>query len=147
MTSDFLPLLCIQHFLFPAPVACKNLLSSRLNFCKIFLFQVYLISFRPPPLPDCTEWEWGRFVDSFESEVFTEVLFVYFRMYMWTRKLQVLLIYGTEALFFFLVEVKLLSRVLVFATPWMAGHQASPSMGFSRQEYWSGLSFPLVMGV
>ena len=33
---------------------------------------------------------------------------------------------------------KLLSRVWLFATPWMAAHQAPPSMGFSRHEYWSG---------
>ena len=29
-----------------------------------------------------------------------------------------------------------------FATPWTAGYEAPPSMGFSRQEYWSGLPFP-----
>ena len=37
------------------------------------------------------------------------------------------------------VKVKSLSRVRLFATPWTAIHQAPPSMGFSRQEYWSGL--------
>ena len=36
------------------------------------------------------------------------------------------------------VKVKSLSRVLLLATPWTAAHQAPPSMGFSRQEYWSG---------
>ena len=40
------------------------------------------------------------------------------------------------------VKVKSLSRVRLFATPWIAAHQAPPSMGFSRQEYWSGLPFP-----
>ena len=40
------------------------------------------------------------------------------------------------------VKVKLLSRVRLFATPWTVVYQASPSMGFSRQEYWSGLPFP-----
>ena len=40
------------------------------------------------------------------------------------------------------VKVKLLSRVQLFATPWTVAHQAPPSMGFSRQEYWSGLPFP-----
>ena len=35
-----------------------------------------------------------------------------------------------------------LSRVRLFATPWTVGHQAPPSMGFSRQEYWSGMPFP-----
>ena len=32
--------------------------------------------------------------------------------------------------------------VLLFATPWTVAYQAPPSMGFSRQEYWSGLPFP-----
>ena len=36
------------------------------------------------------------------------------------------------------VKVKSLSRVWLLATPWTAAHQAPPSMGFSRQEYWSG---------
>ena len=40
------------------------------------------------------------------------------------------------------VKVKLLSRVQLFATPWIVGHQAPPSMWFPRQEYWSGLPFP-----
>ena len=43
---------------------------------------------------------------------------------------------------FYLSEVKLLSRVRLFATPCTAAHQAALSMGFSRQEYWSGLPFP-----
>ena len=37
------------------------------------------------------------------------------------------------------VKVKLLSRVWLLATPWTAAYQAPPSMGFSRQEYWSGV--------
>ena len=40
------------------------------------------------------------------------------------------------------VKVKLFSRIRLFATPWSVAYQASPSMGFSRQEYWSGLPFP-----
>ena len=40
------------------------------------------------------------------------------------------------------VKVKLLSRVQLFATPWTVAYQAPPPMGFSRQEYWSGLPFP-----
>ena len=40
------------------------------------------------------------------------------------------------------VKVKLLSRVQLLATPWTAAHQAPPSMGFSRQEYWSGVPLP-----
>ena len=39
-------------------------------------------------------------------------------------------------------EVKSFSRVCLFATPWTIAYQAPLSMGFSRQEYWSGLPFP-----
>ena len=37
---------------------------------------------------------------------------------------------------------KSLSRVRLFETPWTAAHQAPPSMGFSSQEYWSGVPLP-----
>ena len=40
------------------------------------------------------------------------------------------------------VKVKSLSRVRLFETPWTAAHQAPPSMGFSRQEHWSGVPWP-----
>ena len=40
------------------------------------------------------------------------------------------------------VKVKFLSRVWLFETPWTAAYQAPPSMGFSRQEYWSGVPLP-----
>ena len=39
-------------------------------------------------------------------------------------------------------KVKSLSRVQPFATPWTVAYQGLPSMGISRQEYWSGLPFP-----
>ena len=39
-------------------------------------------------------------------------------------------------------KVKSLTCIWLFATPWTVAYQASPSMGFSRQEYWSGLPFP-----
>ena len=46
------------------------------------------------------------------------------------------------------MKVKLLSRVRLLVTPWTAAYQAPPFMGFSRQEYWSGLPLPSpVMGV
>ena len=41
-----------------------------------------------------------------------------------------------------MMKVKSLSRVRLFAIPWTVAHQAPLSMGFSRQEYWSGLPFP-----
>ena len=39
-------------------------------------------------------------------------------------------------------KVKLLSRLWLLATPWTAAYQAPPSMGFSKQEYWSGVPLP-----
>ena len=38
--------------------------------------------------------------------------------------------------------MKSLSRVQLLATPWTAAYQAPPPMGFSRQEYWSGVPLP-----
>ena len=38
--------------------------------------------------------------------------------------------------------MKSLSRVRLLASPWTAAYQAPPSMGFSRQEYWSGVPLP-----
>ena len=43
------------------------------------------------------------------------------------------------------VKVKLLSHVRLLGTPWTAAYQAPPSLGFSRQEHWSGLPFPSTM--
>ena len=40
------------------------------------------------------------------------------------------------------VKVKLLSHVWLLATPWTSAYQAPPPMGFSRQEYWSGVPLP-----
>ena len=40
------------------------------------------------------------------------------------------------------MKVKLLSHVRLFATSWTVAYQAPQSMGFSRQEFWSGLPFP-----
>ena len=40
------------------------------------------------------------------------------------------------------VKVKSFSHVRLFATPWTTAYQAPPSMGFSRQEYWSGVPLP-----
>ena len=38
--------------------------------------------------------------------------------------------------------MQLLSHIRLFATPWTVAHQDPLSMGFSRQEYWSGVPFP-----
>ena len=44
-------------------------------------------------------------------------------------------------------KVKLLSCVRLFATPWTVAYQAPASMGFSRQEYWSGVPLPSPIGL
>ena len=51
--------------------------------------------------------------------------------------------YGSPSLLLLLLSR--FSRVQLCATPWTAAYQASPSMGFSRQEDWSGLPFPSPM--
>ena len=43
-------------------------------------------------------------------------------------------------------SVQLLSHVQLFVTPWTAANQAPPSMGFPRQEYWSGVPLPSPLG-
>ena len=45
------------------------------------------------------------------------------------------------------VKVKSLSHVWLLATPWTAAYQAPPSMGFSRQEYWSGVPLSSLLGL
>ena len=49
---------------------------------------------------------------------------------------------GSHLKAFMKVKVKSLSRVRLFATPCTVAYQVSQSMGFSRQEYWSGLPLP-----
>ena len=44
------------------------------------------------------------------------------------------------------MKVKSFRRIRPSATPWTAAHQAPPSMGFSRQEYWSGVPLPSPYG-
>ena len=50
-----------------------------------------------------------------------------------------------SALLLLLLLLSRFSRVQLCATPWTAAHQAPPSLGFSRQEHWSGLPFPSPM--
>ena len=45
-------------------------------------------------------------------------------------------------LYIYKVKVMSLSHVQLFVTPWTVAYQDPQSMGFSRQEYWSGLPFP-----
>ena len=56
------------------------------------------------------------------------------------------LLLGRKATTNLKVKVKSLSRVRLFATPWTVAHHAPLSMGFSRQEYWSGLPLRVMHG-
>ena len=56
--------------------------------------------------------------------------------------LEVVMLKLSRVLWLYKSEVKLLSHVQLFATPCFVAYQASLSMGFSRQEYWSRLLFP-----
>ena len=49
---------------------------------------------------------------------------------------------GISYVYMYIQELKLLSCVRLFVTPWTVARQAPLSKGFSRQEYWSGLPFP-----
>ena len=52
------------------------------------------------------------------------------------------ILYKLQVCSMLLLLLSCFSRVRLFTTPWTAAHQAPPSMGFSRQEYWSGLPLP-----
>ena len=58
------------------------------------------------------------------------------------NKFEFTLVYSSVFLFAVVAIIQLLSRVPLFETPWTVGHMAPLSMGFSRQEYWSGLPCP-----
>ena len=49
---------------------------------------------------------------------------------------------GPKKVSMLLLLLSRFGRVRLCATPWTAAHQAPPSLGFSRQEHWSGLPFP-----
>ena len=90
--------------------------NSVRNFVKVLRFRKYGrmdIVAHKPSLMIIEEWIF-LCVQSENTWVFTEILTVCY----------------------------LLSHVQLFETPWTAAHQAPPSMGFSRQEYWSGVPSP-----
>ena len=65
--------------------------------------------------------------------MYASLLKIFFSIIVYPRRLYFAVPYS---------EVKSLSCVWLFATPWTVACQAPPPMGFSRQEYWSGLPFP-----
>ena len=56
-----------------------------------------------------------------------------------------LLLLGRKAMTNLLLLLRHFNHVWLHATPWMSAHQATLSLGFSRQEHWSGLPFPSQM--
>ena len=59
--------------------------------------------------------------------------------------LTLLVLAGTRVFTFLLLLLSHFNHVQLCVTPWMAAHQAPPSLGFSKQEHWSGLPFPSPM--
>ena len=70
----------------------------------------------------------------------------YSHVWIQKMKLENFQVKKTSSLLYSPGEVKSLSHVRLFVTPWTVAYQAPPSMGFSRQEYWSGLPFPSPKG-
>ena len=100
----------------------RDMFKIRRIFLHIFyifflhIFYIFFSQARPPKLPQETVWCWrDAKCNSWQR-----------RSNAWKWK----------------VKVKSLSHVRPFATPWTATYQAPLSMGFSRQEYWSGLPLP-----
>ena len=79
----------------------------------------------------------------FGCETFSSLLSSYFSQVPSAQVLPLEVIIGNALLLLLLLSR--FSRVQLCATPWTAAHQAPPSLGFSRQEHWSGLPFPSPM--
>ena len=64
----------------------------------------------------------------------------------WSQEIKICLLLGTKGMTnLLLLLLSCFSRVRLCATLWTAAHQAPPSLGFSRQEYWSGVPLPSLM--
>ena len=83
-----------------------------------------------------------RFATTFSGKFHAGGMRTYFLNWEPFKKVRNIISQKTESRKGLKVKVKSLSRVRLFATPWTVAHQAPLSMGFSRQEYWSGLPFP-----
>ena len=85
-------------------------------------------------------WVWTLdWEDPVEKEMATHSSTLAWRI-PWTEEPGGLQSMGSKRVIF--VKVELLSRVRLFTTPWTAAYQAPLSIGFSRQEYWSGVPSP-----
>ena len=77
----------------------------------------------------------------FSSHPLQHLLFVHFLMKAILDWCEVISLYSFDLH----LVVKLLSHAPLFATPWTVAYQVPPSMGFSRQEHWSGLTGQVVL--
>ena len=99
------------------------------------------LEFEQPPLSKSKKWITEQQDRRNQNLLWPWSLLVFYRLLLYERK--------RNCLFkatFSRKKVKSLSRVRLFATPWSIAHQAPLPMGFSRQEYWSGLPFPSARG-
>ena len=117
MKLNIKSLVCLKRHLNWFPLLSK---------AKFFAFNFFLIELHtPPPLLPHTIY-FLYLWSPYPSDVPLSI--IHFRI-----------IFNT---FLFVVVVCWLILVQLFATPWTVAHQAPLSMGFSRQEHWSGLPFP-----
>ena len=77
----------------------------------------------------------------------SQLFFVLLFLLMVETSISLLLVITSTFKLLFYEWVKSLSRVRLFATPWSVAYQAPPSMGFSRQEYWSGVPLPSLISL
>ena len=86
--------------------------------------------------------EWMRYLKSSRNPSLYSINILLWWPTCLLLRVYILYSYCTVTVFCMKVKVKSLSRVWLFATLWTAAHQAPLPIGFSRQEYWSGLPFP-----
>ena len=100
------------------------------------------------------EWKWGISCQFIQEKLVKYLLTHILGMQWWPRPSSVFILRGNHSILFAVFVllkscgntwggcVHALSHVWLFATPWTIAYQTPLSMGFSRQEYWSGLPFP-----
>ena len=94
-----------------------------------------------PSLMELTSWRylWHSYKFYFLSKNLFCKLILFLFLITWKGIIVILVLVPWK---FWKWKCKSLSRVWLFATPWIIAHQAPLSMGFSRQEHWSGLPCP-----
>ena len=115
--------------------------SMSLFLIYIYIYAIYAFSCSFPLWFITGYWIWFPVIYS-RTLLFTWFLFILTYAHVLGTKMRASLRRRTFNLHTYFMHVCMLSRVRIFATPWTIARQAPLSMGFSRQEYWSGLPFP-----